>query len=270
MSTRLAIVAGEGALPARLIAACRAQGREMFVLAIAGHADPAGIPADVPQEWIAIREAGRGFDILRHHAVEEVVLAGGVRRPSLSDLIPTQRTLKFLARVGSRALGDDGLLRALIAEIEDAKFRVVSVQEILGGVLARAGAWGRIRPGAAAKADIRVGIAAARELGAADLGQAVLVRAGAVLGREDEAGTDALVRGLGESASGGVLVKAAKLQQDRRADLPAIGPATVAVCAAAKLAGIAVEAGATIVVDEAATIAAADAAGLFLVGVGAE
>jgi DUF1009 family protein len=102
-------------------------------------------------------------------------------------------------------------------------------------------------------------------LGQADLGQAVVVRAGQVVGAEDASGTDALIARAG--GAGGVLIKAKKPQQERRADLPTIGPQTVANAAAAGLSGIAVEAGHSLIIERTQVIAAADATGLFVVGV---
>jgi DUF1009 family protein len=107
-------------------------------------------------------------------------------------------------------------------------------------------------------------------LGALDVGQAAVVQQGIVLGVEAVDGTDALLARCGplrRDGPGGVLVKVAKPGQDRRADLPTIGPQTVAAAAAAGLSGIAVEAGATFVADRTAVAAAADRAGLFVVGV---
>jgi len=144
------------------------------------------------------------------------------------------------------------------------------VHSLLGDLLAPLGPLGRERPDAAAEADIAVGLAAAQAHGARDLGQAVVVRAGSVVGVEDAAGTDALIRRCAAApheARNGVLVKMTKPHQERRVDLPAIGPATIAAAAAAGLSGIAIEAGATLVLDRAAVIAAADHAGMFVVGI---
>jgi UDP-2,3-diacylglucosamine hydrolase len=270
MAARLGILAGAGELPLRVIEACRAIDRPVFVLAFEGSADAASVDG-VPHAWIRLGAAGEGLQILRDHGVEELVMAGGVKRPSLLALRPDWRTAKFFARVGYRALGDDGLLKAVIHELEEVEgFRVVGADSILGEVLAPAGALGRHRPDEQAEADIALGFAAARALGALDIGQAAIVQQGLVLGVEAIEGTDALIArcaGLRRGGPGGVLVKAVKPGQERRADLPTIGPRTVTAAAAAGLRGIAVEAGATIVLDRAALVEAADRAGLFVVGI---
>ena len=126
----LGIVAGGGGLPRRLVEACHQTGREVFVLALEGAADEETV-ADVPHAWCPIGAAGRGLALLRENKVRELVLAGGVRRPSLASLRPDWRAAKFFARVGYRALGDDGLLSAVVAELEREGFRVIGPDQVL-------------------------------------------------------------------------------------------------------------------------------------------
>ena len=271
MPPKLGIIAGGGELPVRLASACLEQGREAFLLGLRGHADPADFPADLPQAWIRMGEVGKGFDILHRNKVVELVMAGPVRRPALSELRPDWRTVRFFAKLGMRALGDDGLLKALMAEIEAEGFHVVGAHSILGELLAEPGNWGRQAPDELARADIARGLEVAKGLGALDVGQSVVVQQGIVLGVEAVEGTDALLRRAGElrrDGPGGVLVKICKPGQDRRADLPTVGPETVRKAAAAGLRGIAVEAGSTIVLSREALIAEADTAKLFVCGIG--
>src|SRR5215469_12853226 len=138
----LGILAGSGALPGRLIEACAKAGRPVFVLAFTGAADPA-IVDKVPHAWIRLGQAGTGVAILRAHGVRELVMAGGVRRPSPLALWPDWRTLKFFATLGWRALGDDGLLRAVIHALEAEGFAVIGAESILGRDLAPEGPLGQ-------------------------------------------------------------------------------------------------------------------------------
>ena len=266
---RLGIVAGSGALPGQLVAACRAGGRPFFVLALEGQAEAAPL-ADLPHAWIRLGAAGRGIELLREAGVEEIVLAGAVRRPSLAALRPDRRTARFLAKIGRAAFGDDGLLSAVVKTLEDEGFRVVASSDILHGLLAVEGVYGAVAPDADAWTDIERGVAVARALGALDIGQAAVVQQGVVLGVEAIEGTDALLQRAGtlkREGAGGVLVKVKKPGQETRVDLPVIGARTVENAAAAGLRGIAVEAGAALVVDRAAVVAAADRTGLFVVGI---
>src|SRR4051794_33790779 len=130
MAAKIGVVAGSGALPRRLIESCRASGREVFVLALDGEAEPEAV-AGVPHAWCRLGAAGKGLDLLRANAVTELVLAGGVRRPSISSLRPDWRAAKFFARVGRRALGDDGLLSAVVKELEQEGFRVLGADQLL-------------------------------------------------------------------------------------------------------------------------------------------
>jgi UDP-2,3-diacylglucosamine hydrolase len=266
----LGIVAGNGGLPRRLIESCRAVGREVFVLALEGEADPQ-LLADAPHAWCRIGAAATGFDLLRAHGVSELVLAGGVKRPSLASLRPDWRAARFFARIGLRALGDDGLLSAVIKEIEREGFRVIASDELLDrAVMMPDGPIGARLPDEAARADIEHGLRIARAIGALDIGQSVVVQQGMVLGVEAIEGTDALLRrcaALQRPGPGAVLVKAEKPGQERRVDRPVIGPQTVAVATEAGLRGIAAEAGTVLVLDRDEVARAADAAGLFVVGV---
>ena len=269
MAAKLGILAGAGELPLKLIEACRAQSRPVFVLAFEGAADPAAV-AGVPHAWVRLGAAGEGMRLLRENGVADLVLAGAVERPSLASLRPDWRAAKLFARIGLKALGDDGLLHAVIGELESEGFRIVSIDSILANALAPEGPLGALRPDAEAQADIAFGVTVSQALGALDIGQAVVVQQGIVLGVEAIEGTDALIARCGalrREGRGGVLVKTAKPGQERRADLPTIGVRTVAAAAEAGLAGIAVAVGSTVLVDRAAIAAAADHHGLFVVGV---
>lgn len=262
---KLGIIAGRGALPGLLAAACRASGRPHHTFGLTGFAQE---PVD---SWIELGDLGKAFAALKAAGVKEVVMAGGVRRPALASLKLDLKGAAFLARIAGRALGDDGLLSAVIAEIEREGFKVVGADDILAHLLSPEGVMGKHAPDAAAWSDIQRGFEVARALGTADVGQAAVVQQGIVLGVEAAEGTDALIarcKDLRLDAPGGVLVKAKKPQQERRADLPAVGVATVRNAKGAGLRGIAVEAGNTLMIDGADVIAAAaDAEGLFLVGV---
>ncbi len=269
MANKLGILAGGGPLPGYLIRACRDSARDVFVVAFENHADP-DIVAEAPHEWVRLGAAGATLDLLRRHGVREVVLAGPVGRPKLRDLRPDGRGLELLSK-GLLNKGDDGVLRTVIDALErEEGYKVIGVDDVLAGVLAPAGILGTLKPDGAAQADIGRGVSVLRALGAADVGQAVVVQQGVVLGIEAVEGTDALLArcaGLRRDGAGGVLVKLPKSSQDRRADLPAVGPGTIRCAADAGLGGIAVAAGACLLFERTATIEAADGAGLFLVGI---
>lgn len=266
----LGIIAGAGPVPRQLIQACRDAGRPVCVVAFEGQTDPETV-SGVPHLWTRLGAAGDILDFLRAQGVGELVLAGPIKRPSLSEVRPDWRATRFFARIGKRAFSDDGLLGSIVKALEEEEgFRVVGVDRLLGGGAVPAGPLGRLRPDAQAEADIRRGVEAARALGRLDIGQAVVVQQGTVLGLEAIEGTDALLARcatLRLAGPGGVLVKLTKPQQERRVDLPTIGRRTVEAAREAGLRGIAVDARGILIVEREATVAAADAAGLFLVAV---
>ena len=272
MSRKLGILAGGGVLPRLLVDMCREEGRAVFVLAFKGFTDTETL-SDVEHDWVRLGEVGAALDALRKAGVEDLVLAGPVRRPSLAALRPDARALKFFARVGGKALGDDGLLRGAIRVLEEEEgFRVIGVDDVLSGVTSPAGQLGKYKPDDAADRDIERGTAVLHALGSADVGQAVVVQDGLVLGVEAVEGTDALLSrcaGLRREGPGGVLVKLGKPGQETRADLPTIGVDTIRGAKNAGLRGVAVEAGITLILSRAQVIAEADEAGLFLVGLSA-
>ena len=214
----LGIIAGGGGLPRQILESCRRRGRPAFVLALEGHADR-GLADGWPHEWVRLGAVGAALDALKRQGCKDIVMAGRVARPSLTSLRPDLRGARLLARIGGRALGDDGLLRVIIEELEGEGLRVVSVDSVLDGVLAPVGPIGAARPDEEAMRDIARGLQAARAIGAADIGQGCVVQGGLVLAVEAVEGTDAMLArcaDLAREGPGGVLVKACKPQQDER------------------------------------------------------
>ena len=265
---KLGILAGSGPLPRRLIEVCLANGRPFFVLAFNGETEAATV-AGTEHAWVRVGAVGKAIQLLKDARCVELVLAGPVRRRSPMAFRPDWRGLQFFARIGRRFFGDDGLLSAVIHELEGEGFRVVGAEAILPVLLAPSGAFGRNAPDAEALADVERGIGILKALGDLDIAQAVVIQQGVVLGIEAVEGTDRLVercRDLHREGRGGILVKMPKPGQESRVDLPTIGSRTVERAHRAGLTGIAVEAGGTIVLDREAVGALADRLGLFVYG----
>ncbi|HUF87770.1 MAG TPA: UDP-2,3-diacylglucosamine diphosphatase LpxI [Thermohalobaculum sp.] len=261
----LAIIAGRDLLPRLIAERCRAEGRPYLVIGVPGAAGE--WMGAHPHERHEFERPGRLFAALRRAGCESVVFAGALDRPRLRPWRADARAAALLGRVtGLLARGDDALLSGLAEIFEAEGFRVVGAQECLAGLTAAPGVLGRHAPGRADRRDAALGAAILAALGAFDVGQAAVVAGGRCLGIEAAEGTDALLARLAglAPARGGVLVKMAKPGQDRRFDLPAIGPRTIEGAGRAGLRGIAIEAGSVLVLDRPGTLAAADAAGLCL------
>ncbi|MEQ8817727.1 MAG: UDP-2,3-diacylglucosamine diphosphatase LpxI [Thalassobaculum sp.] len=262
----LGIVAGGGVLPRRIAETAAAAGRPVFVVAFEGHTDAETV-AGLPHVWLKLGQTNAALRALREADCADVVMAGPMRRPTLSSLSLDFRSMTALARAGSRVFGDDGLLSVIVEEIEREGFQVVGVEDVIGGYLAPEGMQAGRSLDAADERDVARGIAALHAVGGADIGQAVAVQEGLVLAVEAIEGTDAMIARAGalrRPGPGPVLVKGAKPGQEQRADRPTVGEATVAAAKAAGFRGIVVEAGATLVIDREATVGAVEAAGLFL------
>ena len=269
----LGIIAGGGKLPAQLVESCISMGRKCFVVALEGYADLEAI-RHVPHAVVRLGAVGEALEKFKQAGAKELVLAGRVRRPSLASLRPDMTGARLLARLGTAFFsGDDALLKAVVAFLEEEEFKVVGSNDIFAGLIAPEGVLGKITPGTQSRADIAHGIKVVKTLGPLDIGQAVIVENGYVLGVEAAEGTDALIERCGRlrrDKQSGVLVKFKKPGQEERVDLPTIGPDTVERVRACGFSGIAIEAGGGIIVEKEATIARADALGVFVIGVRSE
>jgi DUF1009 family protein len=272
---RLVIVAGGGDLPRRVAEHARRTGRNPLVVGLKGFVD-ASLLTEFAGSELSVGEIGRLIQLMKREGCEEMVFAGSLKRPDFSSLKLDLKGVQSLPRILAAAkMGDDALLRSVMDVFVEAGFRIVGADDVLDDLRVGPGPLGAIAPGADHWSDIRRAAEVAKISGSLEIGQGAVVCAGLVLAVEAQEGTDRMldripeliveIRGTPE-ARRGVLVKAAKPQQERRIDLPTIGLTTVAGVARAGLAGIAVEAGAALVVDREAVAAAADAAGLFIVG----
>jgi len=266
----LGIIAGGGRLPAQLAESCDAMGRRYFIIAFEDNTNMESI-ANMPHAVVRLGAVGEALTHLRQVGASEVVLAGNIRRPSFSALRPDLTGTKLLARIGAAFFsGDDAVLRAVVSFLEDEGFKVVASNHVIGGLLAGEGVLGKIKPDMRAKSDIAQGLKVVRTLGELDIGQAAIVENGYVLGVEAAEGTDALIARcatLKREKNCGVLVKARKPGQEERTDLPTIGPSTIEKMAESGFAGIAIEAGGSIILDKDTVLSKADALGLFVIGV---
>jgi hypothetical protein len=269
----LGILAGGGPLPGRVAAAAAAAGRSVFIVGLEDFAER-DVLAPWPHMFHRIGAVRGIFGALRQHACQDLVLIGPIRRPSLLDIRPDADGTRMLARIGRAAFaGDDGLLSAVIRILGEEGFRVIGAHEILHEALGPRGLLSLAAPDDNAMADITRGIAVARALGSVDVGQSCVVSAGVVVAVEAVEGTDAMLSRCGALLDAlemtkptGVLVKSVKPGQDRRADLPTIGPETIRRVADAGLAGIAYDASGTILAEREVCITQANERGLFLLG----
>jgi DUF1009 family protein len=271
----LGIVCGGGGVPLAVAEAATRRGRRVVLFPLRGWADGAAVAA-YPHHWISIGQFDRFRRLADTEDCRDIVLVGTMVRPALNEVRLDWGTLRQMPAI-LRAFrgGDDHLLGGIGRILEGAGFRLRGITEVAPEIIAMPGLLGRHVPDAQTEQDIDRGFALLAAMSPFDVGQAAVVAGGYVLAVEAAEGTDAMLERivvLRETshirlkAGAGVLVKAPKRGQDRRLDLPSIGPDTIMRVAAAGLSGIAVVAGATIVAEPQRLVEVADRAGLFVIG----
>jgi DUF1009 family protein len=272
----LALICGGGSLPLAVADSVSARGRGVVLFLLRGAANPK-LATQLPHHWVYPGQIGKIFRIARAAGIRDAVFIGSLVRPALWQIRPDFTALRLLPRIAAAFRGgDDHLLTGIARLIEQHGFRLLGAHEVAPEIKVPPGALGRVAMSERDRADASLGLDYLRAAGPFDIGQAVAVIGKHIVAVEGIEGTDEMLgRVAALRASGrlrapsgaGVLVKAAKPTQDRRFDLPSIGPRTVANVAAAGLAGIAVIAGETIIAEPEEVVAQADRANIFVVGV---
>jgi DUF1009 family protein len=266
MST-IGLIAGGGRFPLLFAESARRAGHEVVVAAFVNQTLPELERHVRSITWVKLGEFGKMAAALQRGGARSVVMLGAVAKARFfRDVWPDAAGLKVLAGVAIRS--DDSLLRAAARWLEDQGLPVIDPTPYLQDRLAPEGVLGKRSPTEAEWADARYGLELARGIGRLDLGQTAVVKDRVGIAVEALEGTDACIRRGGELAgAGAVVVKAVKPHQDRRFDLPAVGPDTVDAMREVKAAVLAVEAGATLVMDREEMIRRADGAGIAVVGI---
>ena len=278
-NSTVAIVCGGGSLPFALADAAQRRGRRAILFALIGWADPERV-ANYPHHWWRMGQFTRLIRIAEQEGCRDIVFIGSVTRPSWWQIRPDFRALWYVPQLIHLFRGGDDRLQSGVGRIvEQYGFRLLGPQDVAPELMMPLGPLSSRLPSERDRADIARGLAVLRATSPFDIGQAVVVAHNQVLAVEGPEGTDqalarvAELRRIGRirtPAGVGVLVKAPKIGQDQRLDLPSIGPQTVDRAVAARLAGIAIVAGSSIVAEPEWLTVAADRAKMFVVGVNAD
>jgi DUF1009 family protein len=276
----LAIVSGGGTLPFAVADAAIARGRNVVLFPIKGVADPERAKG-YPHRWIGVTQGQTLMRLLRKEGCRDVVLIGSLNRPSPWQILLSLHDILLMLPTLIAALrrGDNHLLSVVARFAERNGFRIIGAHEIAPEILVKDGSLTAREPTETQRASIDRGLALLNAIGAFDVGQGVVVINQNIVAIEGIEGTDAMlsrVRDLRQAGrvatmtGEGVLVKAPKPQQDRRFDLPAIGPKTVQGVAEAGLAGLAVVAGQAVIAEPEELVREADRLKVFVIAVGAK
>jgi DUF1009 family protein len=272
----LVLIAGAGEYPLRLARNLADHGERPFIAALEGAADPAAF-GDADVQSYRLGQLGSLLGELRRRSIIDIVMLGSLPRPSFGALRPEASTLKYLPYF-ARAFqgGDDHLLRGVVRFFEEQGFRVHGPADIAPELTAPRGALGRRQAAPVQQALLERGFSLLAALSPFDVGQAAILADHRVIAIEAAEGTDAMIKRVADLVArgrlkigkgDGVLVKAPKMGQDLRVDMPAIGPETLRNIADAGLSGIGLKAGQVLVGDRAALGRQADQLGLFIEGI---
>jgi DUF1009 family protein len=261
----IGLIAGGGGFPLLFAESARRAGHRVVAAAHVNSTDKALERAVDACTWVKLGQFGKIVEALKAGGATRTVLLGAVtKKRFFIDLLPDAIGLELLARVAVRS--DDNLLRGVASILEERGMPVMDPTPFLSGALAPEGVLGREEPTQEEWADARYGMELARSIGRLDLGQTVVIKDRCAVAVEALEGTDACIRRGGELSSRPVVAKAVKPQQDRRFDLPAVGPRTITVMAEAGCRVLAVEAGGTLVMDRPELVRLADKARIAVVG----
>ena len=266
---KLAIIAGNGSIPFYLIEECKKIGREYCLIIIEGHGKELSVKYN-PDYIVSLAKMGRAVKYVKNIGIKHILMVGGVKRPSLKNIIPDLWTAKFLTTISSKVSGDNSVLSKLTKALEREGFIIVAPEEVLPNLICPKGTLGKVKPNQQNNEDILTGYRVAKIIGANDIGQSIIIENGLVIAVEAAEGTDRMIKrslNLKKEKKAGVLIKVIKPMQDKRIDRPVIGIDTIKAVKKAGLDGIALESNEILILNYSDVILYADEEGLFVEGI---
>jgi len=272
-TSRLGIVAGAGKFPLMVLEGARAAGCHVTVVGLRGLADPVLMSRADAFYWAGIARIGRCVRVLKRERATDVIFAGSVNKRAMYGRF---RLLRFLPDLTGLRIWlvrtpdkrNDTLLNAVADEFESRGMTVRDCVTYCQQDMAVEGVLTRTQPSATRVRDAEFGWRIAKELGRLDIGQSVAVKDADVIAVEAIEGTDGMIERAGDLCpqGGWVMIKVAKPDQDMRFDVPTVGPDTISNLRRAGASMLVIEASRTLIVDSDRMLAAADEAGIAVVG----
>jgi hypothetical protein len=267
----LGIFAGLGILPQMLIEDCQRMGRKFFIFLLEGENYEIDYLPFSPVK-LCYGEVEKFLSIVRANEIKDLVFIGAVTKPNFSSLKVDKRGALLLTKIlASKILGDDAVLRAVIKFFEKEGLKIIPINQLLKDLAPKKSILSKLHPSKEEMLDIEIAVKAIRAMSYFDIGQAVVVAQKQIIAVEALEGTDNMISrcaGLKvEYKEGAILVKLKKAKQSAKADLPTIGVDTIKNCNAAAIKGIAIQAGATLIVNKEEVLRLVDELGMFLIAI---
>ncbi len=253
----------------------RAAGRRVVCLSLGGSADPDLSALCERVVFVPALNIGSWMRCARRHGFDEAVMVGKVPKTIMYDFwaivrnLPDWRVGRIWFIRSRRDRRSQTLLHAIAEELQLGGLRLIDTTRYIVEHLADAGVMTKARPSGTVQLDIDFGWPILQRMNELEIGQAIAVRGRDVVAVEAIEGTDRMIERAGQLArgKGWVLCKGSGKTKDPRFDVPTIGVQTIENLAKAGAACLVVQAGKVILIDKPAVLAAADRAGIAVVGV---
>lgn len=270
---KLALVAGEGKLPAIMAQSAKEKGYDVYGLALTEDVLYSITPHCYKAFHIAVGQVGKNLKRVKQEGIDQAVFIG--RIPKLNLLQNLYKfdwmAVKELSKMPN--FNDDTIQTAMGDLLDRNDVKVLTQREFLHHLFPDIGVLTKKQPSVAEYADISYAMKRAKDTARLDIGQTVVVKDRMILAVEAIEGTDAAIkRGVSLARGPVVVAKVAKVQHDQRFDTPTIGMTTLKALCSDKFEGgvIAIGAEETMVIDKEELIQFADENGLCIVVVDAD
>ena len=266
---KVGLIAGIGNLPVEFMRAAQHEGYEVVVISVVTDGAPE-LQAEADAYYqISVFKSDTVIKTFLKEGVTDVTMLGKVTKEHLYKkitTIPDMRTIKLLNRLRNRK--DDTIMLAIVEELEKEGLAVADQTKYMRSLMPSVGVMTNRQPTEVEKLDIRFGFTLAKQMGALDIGQTVVVKEQAAMAIEAIEGTDECIkRGGALGREGAVVVKTAKPNQDVRFDVPAVGMKTLESMIAGNCKVLAMEAKRTIFVEQEAVLQKANELGIVICAV---
>ena len=266
---KVGLIAGIGNLPVEFMRAAQHEGYEVVVISVVTDGAPE-LQAEADAYYqISVFKSDTVIKTFLKEGVTDVTMLGKVTKEHLYKkitTIPDMRTIKLLNRLRNRK--DDTIMLAIVEELEKEGLSVADQTKYMRSLMPPVGVMTNRQPTEVEQLDITFGFTLAKQMGALDIGQTVVVKEQAAMAIEAIEGTDECIkRGGALGREGAVVVKTAKPNQDVRFDVPAVGMKTLESMIAGNCKVLAMEAKRTIFVEQEAVLQKANELGIVICAV---
>jgi UDP-2,3-diacylglucosamine hydrolase len=230
MIEKIAIIAGTGSLPLEASRSLLSQKKSFFIISLFPEENGDVLEKEVPNSVEVVKttfaKAGTILKTLQKKNTTDVLFIGKVDKRNLLKRIKLDwLAIKFLAKLAYKS--DKNIMEGLLQELSKHNIRVLKQHDVLTNLLVDPGIlWGKLSP--KLQEEIDYGMHIVNEISRCDIGQTVVVKDKMVLAVEAIEGTDnCIARGINIGKENVVICKGATATQNKKYDLPTLGPTSL-------------------------------------------